>query len=147
MPMGMGSSKATDAIGTAAPTCNFTVTTEARTRAAIAGPPAYMLRKRRIEDMEEALIARLTKLAGLAGASGGAHHGDDDAARAALARAARRLDLAPINSLIEKHNRYYPCEANLPMDPKTGALLDRGRPWTPLPPVTLQGLVERAMNR
>ncbi len=32
-----------------------------------------------------------------------------------------------LNELIDKHNRYYPIEANLPIDVRTGRLLDRGR--------------------
>jgi hypothetical protein len=140
----MGSSKAASAVCTAAPARNFTVTTEAKARAAIAGPPAHVLRKRRIEDMEDALVA---KLVGLAKKSRSTHPGDDDAARAAFACAARDIDLAPINSLVEKHNRYYPCEANLPMDPRTGALLDRGRPWKPLEPCSVERLIARATKR
>jgi hypothetical protein len=136
----MGSSKATSAVCTAAPARNFTVTTEAKTRAAIAGPPAYLLRKRRIEDIEDALVA---KLVDLAERSCSAHPGDDDAASRAFACAVRDIDLAPVNSLVETHNRYYPCEANLPMDPRTGALLDRGRPWKPLEPCTVERLIGR----
>jgi hypothetical protein len=137
----MGSSKPTSTVRTAAPARNFTIPTEAQTRAVITGPPAYMLRKRRIEDMEEALVA---KLVDLAEQSRSEHPDDHHAARAAFVCAARVLDLAPINALLEKHNKYYPCEANLPLDPKTGALLDRGRPWKPLEPYTVEGLVARA---
>jgi hypothetical protein len=31
-----------------------------------------------------------------------------------------RLDFSEVNDLIERHNRWYPVEARLPMDPKTG---------------------------
>jgi hypothetical protein len=134
----MASSKATAAIGTAAPARNFTITSEDRARAAIAGPPAYALRRRRIEDMEDALVARLAEIEVEARA---AHPGDEVAAREALARAARGLDLSRINALVEKHNRYYPCEANLPMDTFTGALLERGRPWRPMPLYTWEALI------
>ena len=41
-------------------------------------------------------------------------------------------DLARLNDLIGRHNRYYPIEANLPIDVRTGRLLDRGAPWRPL---------------
>ena len=35
-----------------------------------------------------------------------------------------------VNALIERHNRYYPAEARLPMDPRTGDfVLVNGRPY------------------
>jgi hypothetical protein len=59
--------------------------------------------------------------------------------------------LRELNRLIEAHNRYYPIEANLPLDPATGLQLDRGvgvvRPWRPLPPVTLAGLIADATRQ
>jgi hypothetical protein len=127
--------------GSAAPARNFTVTSEERLRAVIAGPPAYALRKRRIEDMEEALVAKLVELREEARAE---HSGDEGRAHAAFHRAAARVDLSRINALVAAHNRYYPCEANLPMDPRTGATLERGRPWMPLELVTLEALLEKA---
>jgi hypothetical protein len=32
----------------------------------------------------------------------------------------RRIDFGEVNDLIDRHNRWYPIEARLPMDPKTG---------------------------
>jgi hypothetical protein len=46
--------------------------------------------------------------------------------------------------LIARHNRYYPMEANLPIEVRTGRLIDRGVPWRPLPPVTAADLLARA---
>jgi hypothetical protein len=136
----MGSSKPSSAVDSAAPARNFTLTSEERMRAAIVGPPAYALRKRRIEDMEEALVAKLVELEAEARTE---HEGNEARARAAFLGAAARLDLSRINRLVETHNRYYPCEANLPMDPKTGAILERGRPWRPLELVTLEALLAK----
>jgi hypothetical protein len=34
--------------------------------------------------------------------------------------AARAFDLADVNELIDRHNRWYPVESGLPMDPRTG---------------------------
>jgi len=48
--------------------------------------------------------------------------------------------LVLLNELIDKHNRYYPIEANLPFDMQTGRLLERGVPWKPLPHQTLESL-------
>lgn len=47
-----------------------------------------------------------------------------------------------MNALVEAHNRYYPIEANLPVDPRTGAyLVKRGTPFEPEPAVTPARLV------
>ena len=43
------------------------------------------------------------------------HRGDPDAWR----RVAERWDFGDVNDLIERHNRWYPVEARLPMDPRT----------------------------
>jgi hypothetical protein len=57
-----------------------------------------------------------------------------------------------LNRLIDEHNRYYPIERNLPMDPRSGALLVKGEPWRPLAHVSIDGLrrrtaAERGGNR
>ena len=44
---------------------------------------------------------------------------DEEFARCWRAIAAE-CDFAALNALVEKHNRYYPAEARLPMDPRTG---------------------------
>lgn len=44
-----------------------------------------------------------------------AHRHDGDAWR----RAAERWDFGSVNELIEKHNRWFPAEARLGMDPRT----------------------------
>jgi hypothetical protein len=42
-----------------------------------------------------------------------------------------RWDFSEVNELIEKHNAYYPIEARLAMDPRTGDFtLVRGKPYT-----------------
>ena len=43
--------------------------------------------------------------------------GADPAAWRALAT---RWDFGEVNDLIDRHNRWYPAEARLPMDPTTG---------------------------
>src|SRR6516225_10161923 len=115
---------------TLAPQRNFSISTADRIRAA-AGPHAYMRRRRHIEDLSASL--RETVADALARADG-----DVEAARRALeqeprvAKALRELD-----RLIVAHNRYYPIEANLPLDPVSRLQLDHGRPYKPLPAVTL----------
>ena len=45
-------------------------------------------------------------------------------------RYAERWDFTGINELIDKHNRYYPIEARLPMDPRTRDFVKvGGRPY------------------
>ncbi len=46
---------------TAAPAHNFTIATEERVRAIANGPPAYVRRKRAIEDLEEGLLRVLVE--------------------------------------------------------------------------------------
>ncbi len=118
---------------------NFRISLADRIRAA-AGVPAFVRRKRRIEDLEDALLAALDDL----------YHDAErefpnDAIRfeRAFLQAAEQLDLRLLNDLIDRHNRYYPIEANLPSDPKTGAFLHLGKPWHPLPKASLDGFIER----
>ena len=54
---------------------------------------------------------------------------DDEAAFArAWRKTARRWNFAEVNELIERHNRYFPAEAKLPMDPRTKRLRADQRP-------------------
>ena len=110
---------------TASPARNFTLTVGDRLRAMAQGPPAYMRRRRRIEDLEDRLVRLL---------AAAVDPSSPDVVNT----------LAAVNDLIDRHNRYYPIEANLPIDPRTGKLLDRGAPWRPLPFVTLEALRSRA---
>ncbi|HSC93279.1 MAG TPA: hypothetical protein VLB86_16620 [Gaiellaceae bacterium] len=84
--------------------------------AALGGPLPYMRRLRAIHDETEAHLARLDDAwRELAGACG-----DDEATFARRWRATAtgwRFDA--VNELIERHNRWYPVEARLPMDPRT----------------------------
>ena len=85
--------------------------------AAQGGPLPYMRRLRQIEDEEAAhLLALADAWAELAGAAAG----DADAFAARWRALAERWDFGETNALIEAHNRCYPMEANLPMDPRTG---------------------------
>jgi hypothetical protein len=107
---------------------NFKISLDARVRAA-AGVPAYMRRKRRIEDLEEAMRQALVEVYQQALEDNG---GDEAAAKSTMQQRAREMDLGLLNDLIDRHNRYYPIEANLPTDVKTGKLMSLGKPWEPL---------------
>jgi hypothetical protein len=93
---------------------NFSLATD-HLVAALAGPPAYSRRLRQIEDEvaahEDALGAAWAQLSG--------RHSGVELARRWHALASRWSFYA-VNQLIEQHNRWYPIEARLPMDPRTG---------------------------
>jgi hypothetical protein len=114
------------------PPRNFSIPLEERVRA-LGGPPAYIRRRRAIEDLEEVLVARVKE----ASAAG----------RDVAAEIAR--DLVRLNDLIERHNRYYPAEANLPYNARTGQMLEcvGGRPWMPLVAWTLERLLAAGFGR
>jgi len=76
--------------------------------ASLGGPLPYMRRLREIELGTERHLERL--------AEAYAEHGGDPAA---WRRLAGRWDFGDINDLIDRHNRYYPIEARLRMDPRT----------------------------
>jgi hypothetical protein len=94
--------------------------------AALGGPLAWMRRLRAIElaiDLHETQLAEA--LAELRLESSGAE----------LERRWRELaegwDFSEVNDLIDRHNRHYPAESRLPMNPRTGDfVLINGRPYT-----------------
>ena len=77
--------------------------------ASLGGPLPYMTRLREIDSLtvrhEQQLAAAYDEL------------GEDVAEWSALVR---RWDFGEVNDLIERHNRWYPVESRLPMDPRTG---------------------------
>lgn len=95
----------------------FTVSSEELSRAIVAGPPRYATRRRRIEQTIERLVltARSTWLALAA---------DHRGSPARFARAWHRwladLEIDHLNTLIDANNQYYPIEARLPIDIRTG---------------------------
>jgi hypothetical protein len=87
--------------------------------ASLGGPLPYMQRLRQIDDEIEAHTARLA-------AAHAEHRGDPDAWRLVAAR----WKFDAVNDLIERHNRYYPIEARLAMDPRTRDYVKvGGRPY------------------
>ena len=77
--------------------------------ASLGGPLPYMARLREIDALtiqhEQQLAAAYETLGGEA-----------DAWEAL----AGRWDFSEVNELIDRHNRWYPAESRLPMDPRTG---------------------------
>jgi hypothetical protein len=100
---------------------NFTTSAEAYALS-IAGPPAHARRLREIEDEiawhENALRDRWQELC--------AEVSDPAERERRWREIAARWNFRAVNQLIEKHNRWYPAEAKLPMDPRTGDFVKRG---------------------
>jgi hypothetical protein len=95
--------------------------------ASLGGPRAYMTRLREIHDLTEAHERRLAEeWARLA-----VEWRSDEAAFAREWRAlAERWNFYEVNDLIDRHNRWYPLESQLPMDPKTGDFVKvDGKPY------------------
>jgi hypothetical protein len=139
---GDGSSRKT-AFNSADPPRNFTLRVDERIRALTIGVPAYASRKKHIEDLEERFVKTLVTLHDTLVAKQMKHGGrrDDAAVAVALAEKAASIDLKKLNSLVAAHNRYYPMEANLPMDMRTGEYLVYGRRWVPEEPWTAERLL------
>jgi hypothetical protein len=104
------------------------------------GPLPYMLRLREIEQLTEAHEVELRAAwHTLAEACA------DDAAwfRDAWLAEARRHRFDEVNDLIDRHNRWYPAESRLPMDPRTGDYaLVNGRDYR-LSPLDAEWILER----
>lgn len=130
---------APERVDTVTPPRNFTLPTEELLRAYTLGVPAFARRRRQMEALEQQILARLATLR--------AKLGDNPAAES-LRRAGEDCvqvqgDLARLNDLVDRHNRFYPAEANLPMDPVKRIILEGGEPWRPLSRVTLDLLIDR----
>jgi hypothetical protein len=111
----------------------FRLSLDERVRA-MAGPPAYIRRRKQIEDLEELIVVTMRE------ALVDPRHPDS----VALRRRAERQH-AKLVELVDKHNTYYPMEANLPLDVRTGIVLERsGVPWKPLRSPSLEELEARA---
>jgi hypothetical protein len=98
-------------------------TTVDRYLASRGGPLPYMRRLRQIEDLE-AEHERALRRVWLALRAECGH----DARRfeRRWRHVAAGWDFGEVNELIERHNRCYPAEARLPMDPRTGDFVPVG---------------------
>jgi hypothetical protein len=99
--------------------------------ASLGGPLPYMQRLRAIDEQMRAHEERLAQAWLELDAE---CRGDDGAFVRRWATVAARWNFAEVNALIERHNRYFPAEARLPMDPKTGDfVLVAGEPYRKRP--------------
>lgn len=104
------------------------------------GPLPYMLRLREIERLtiehEEALRATWRDLAADC-------DGDHARFRRRWSATARGIAFDEVNDLIDRHNRWYPVESGLAMDPRRGDyVLVNGRDYR-LPPLDGEWVLER----
>ncbi len=134
------------ALNSADPIRNFSLSVDQRIRALTIGVPAWAARKRKIEDDERRFVAELVELHDALAARRRAV----SEVALALLTAATAFDLEKLNKLVVNHNRYYPIEANLPMDRQSGGYLVYGRAWQPeerYTPARLVALAEAAIAR
>ena len=104
------------------------------------GPLPYMLRLREIEhgtaDAESSLQEAWAALAAECAT-------DPDRFRLEWTTRAQALRFDEVNDLIDRHNRWYPAESRLPMDPRTGDYaLVNGRDYR-LTPLDADWVLER----
>jgi len=86
--------------------------------ASLGGPLPWMQRLREIEALTAEHERRLAGLREELGPG------------TAWREAVERWDFGAVNELIDRHNRFYPAESRLPMDPRTGDfVLVNGRPY------------------
>jgi hypothetical protein len=105
---------------------NFRTSAEAYL-AATGGPLPYMLR---LHEIELQIAAHEAALGEAWRETAATCEGDEHAFARRWHAAASRWSFHETNDLIERHNRWYPTESRLPMDPKTGDfMLVNGRDY------------------
>jgi hypothetical protein len=97
--------------------------------ASLGGPLPYMRRLREIERLTEEHLEAL--------AAAYVEHPDD------WAEVAGRWDFGDVNELIEKHNRWFPTEARLRMDPRTRDFVKVGGRHYAQQPLDAEWILER----
>ena len=107
--------------------------------ASMGGPLPWMQRRRMIEDETEEHERRLAETRQELAETCRSH--------AEFARRWRRIadrwSFDSVNELIEKHNRNFPAESRLPMDPRTGDFVRlNGKPYR-LEPLDASWILER----
>jgi hypothetical protein len=107
------------------PTRNFGLDLAERMRG-LGGLPAHLYRLGRIEQLLERARALARRV----------HDGLEHL---------ETLDalIGAVNELIESHNRYFPIEANLPIDTATGLPRHGDRPFVPRPLLSRSNLIPR----
>jgi hypothetical protein len=108
--------------------------------AAARGPLAYMVRMHVIEAQVEEHQERLAEAWRAVAAES---DGDPERFGARWRETAEAWPFDDVNDLVERHNRWYPAESRLPMDPATGDFaLVNGRPYR-MAPLDAEWVLER----
>jgi hypothetical protein len=95
--------------------------------AALGGPLAWMRRLRAIEDAIELHESQLAE----AREALRVECSDAERFERKWQECAERWNFHEVNDLIERHNRHYPAESRLPMNPRTGDfVLINGKPYS-----------------
>jgi hypothetical protein len=106
---------------------------------ALGGPLAWM---RRLRTIEHLVAEHETRLQAAWDDLRAVHPSDRDFAEA-WREVAARWSFADVNEVIARHNRYYPIETRLPMNPRTGDFVPvNGRPYT-RDPLDAKWILER----
>ncbi len=93
------------------------ITLQDRVKAlAVGGAPAWSRRLKRIHDLTAAATAELQVDWHVMARKA---RGDRGRFAAGWRERAEHFDFQQVNELVDRHNRYFPAEANLPMDVKT----------------------------
>lgn len=121
------------------PQMNFKISLEKLVQS-MYGPPWYALRARQVEDKVDGLMNKVAK----------EYKNMIDTLGMNAEIFAQQwkeyigsLQLEELNDLIERHNIYYPVEANLSIDLKTEGFLVGSTAWEPKEKITTGGLLER----
>ena len=118
---------------------NFNVPLAKRVQSYL-GAPEYAARARKIEDAIEQLMTELSlEYAEMTNA----FEDKPDLFSKKWTALIASLDLKELNALIDKHNRYYPLEANLRTDPDSGKYLMGGTVWEQKEKITKDDLIKR----
>jgi hypothetical protein len=109
---------------------NFRPSADAAVRA-LGGPLAWM---RRLREIEVRIAEHETRLAEARELLRAEYDGDEEGLAHAWRSLAESWSFRDVNELIERHNRNFPAEARLPMNPRTGDFVHiNGRPYTRQP--------------
>ena len=109
---------------------------------ALGGPLPFMVRLREITEQTAAHERRLEEAWRMLAATGL----DEEAFAAAWRAEVAAWSFDEVNDLIDRHNRYYPAESRLPMDPQHAHVRARRRAGLP-PPSARRRLGARAVSR
>jgi hypothetical protein len=109
---------------------NFRPSADAAVRA-LGGPLAWM---RRLREIEVRIAEHETRLAEARELLRADYDGDQEGFADAWRSLVESWSFRDVNELIERHNRNFPAEARLPMNPRTGDFVHvNGRPYTRRP--------------